>query len=183
MEPSKDKKTLKQRLESLLRELYDAIYNLTFSTPDLDSKTHVTGQRLKSWILFTANPPSTVVQISKHYKPPWQLQICRQMREEFSRAYYTSTFVGSVFDILAWVSSKRKSQRRLIKNIRCWVAEKALEVESVGTYFANYERAVILEDRLEKLGVSSAHVSDYRHKVCSLPSLIVSEKCCIDISE
>ncbi|KXS93751.1 hypothetical protein AC579_19 [Pseudocercospora musae] len=155
MEPTKAKKTLKQCLESLPQELWNEIYDLTFSTPDLDPRTHVTGQRLKSWILFTANPPSTMVHISKNYKPPWQLQICRQMREEFSRAYYTSTFVGNASDIFAWASSKRKSQQRRIESIHCWVREEEPEIAIMGTLLAYYEQSDILRKRLKELMVPS----------------------------
>ncbi|KXS97032.1 hypothetical protein AC578_2871 [Pseudocercospora eumusae] len=167
MKPAKAKKTLKQCLESLPQELWNEIYDLTFSPPHLDPRTHVTGQRLKPWILFTANPPSTVVYISKNYKPPWQLQICRQMREEFSRTYYTSTFVGNASEVLAWASSKRKSQRCLVKSIYCWVGEEAPRHRTARALLARSERSVVLKKQLKDLMASSVVVFDYRDQACS----------------
>lgn len=107
-----------------------------------------------------------VVHISQNYKPPWQLQIYRQMREEFSRAYYTSTFVGNAFDMLAWVKSKHRYQRRRIKNPRCWLKEEAPEIESVHAYLTDLVQCVVPQKQLQELMVSSAIVLNYRYQVC-----------------
>ncbi|KAK4494304.1 hypothetical protein PRZ48_014602 [Zasmidium cellare] len=64
--------TLRQRLEALPQELYDEIYDLTF-TPDGGTRN-----------------------ISDTYRPPAQLQVSRATRLQFSKAYFGD---GAVFRV------------------------------------------------------------------------------------
>lgn len=97
------KKTLRSRIQSLPPELYQQVYDLTFSTGAIESSA-LAGK-----------------YISNLYKPPLMLRMNRHLRENFSKQFYGN---GSVFYFktlyvaVGWLASLPKHHIEMIQHIR-----------------------------------------------------------------
>lgn len=90
--------TLQQHLEDLPPELYDIIYNLTFT------------------------PEASAYHISGSYKPPSTLQINRTIRQLVTKRYYHPKAVFSCTNhehCVRWLTSLSDETLKLLHEVRC----------------------------------------------------------------
>jgi hypothetical protein len=110
---------LRKHLEGLPQELYDQIFELTLECDrnlDLDLESTAT------W----------VVNVDKTYKPPVQLQLCRQIRKRVSEAHYNLT-TFSFFDPHERFGCAFVSQHRTMRHwLRSLPSDVAAEVWCTG---------------------------------------------------
>ena len=94
--PTETTQQLAQRLQRLPQELYDKVYDFTFTPVD-----------------------TTQIRINRGYAPPSTLQVDRKSREEFAKTYYsTASFHGrDLFLINGWVHSLSEEHQDLLRSI------------------------------------------------------------------
>ncbi|KXS94493.1 hypothetical protein AC578_4510 [Pseudocercospora eumusae] len=97
-----NKRSLQDLLESLPRELYDEIRELTFTAP----------------------PPTTVITIDEGYQPPSVAQVNYTNRVKFQSDYFKCGFVGYFADIEPWLNTVHRSAAAP-ENVACWILEQA----------------------------------------------------------
>lgn len=97
-----DKRSLQDFLESLPRELYDEIRDLTFAAP----------------------PPTTIITIDEFYEPPAVAQVDHASRIKFQSAYFKCGFVGYFEDIGEWLNTVYRSPAAP-EIVACWILEQA----------------------------------------------------------
>lgn len=107
-------RTLIDSIHNLPRELFDIIYNKTFTSP----------------------PSASSIQPDTYF-PPSLLQSDRQSRTTFANSYFSNTiFICSTEELLTrWLISLDPKHRAMVKDIRCVLWNEAIpEKGSIRAY-------------------------------------------------
>lgn len=99
-------RSLREDLQTLPQELWDEIYDLTFSGKSINT-----------------------VRVDSTYRPPALLRVNRSTRSEFANHYYSTTdFHGDWEPCWIWIHSLTDEHRHMIQKMRCFISHDEMDV-------------------------------------------------------